>query len=113
MSSVDPAAREAAVRRNTIRLMVAEPMLRAVLTMTFTVAIVSVVEYSRRDAYAGFLSSTNSVLVAVGSFLAGRAMDRFGRRPGLAAGYLTMLFGCGLAAFASGQRSAPLLLAAI
>jgi MFS family permease len=93
--------------------MVAEPMLRAVLSMTFTVAIVSVVQYSGRDAFAGFLSSTQSVLVAIGSFAAGRAMDRVGRRPGLAFGYLTMLLGCGLAAFASAQRSAGMLLGAI
>ncbi|MCA1727627.1 MAG: MFS transporter [Actinobacteria bacterium] len=110
---MDPAEREAAVRRNMVRLMVAEPMLRAVLTLTFTIAIISVVRFSGRDAFSGLLSSTNSVLVAIGSFTAGRAMDRVGRRPGLAAGYLTILVGCGLAAAASAFESAVALIAAI
>ena len=105
--------REAAVRRNTTRLMVAEPMLRAVLTLTFTVAVVAVVDYSGRDAFAGFMASTNFVLVAVGSFAAGRAMDRVGRRPGLMIGYAVILAGCGLAAAAASARSAGTLIAAI
>jgi MFS family permease len=110
---VDLSEREAAVRRNTTRLMVAEPMLRAVLTLTFTVAVVAVVEYSNRDAFAGFMASTNFVLVAVGSFVAGRAMDRVGRRPGLMIGYAVILAGCGLAAAAASARSAGTLIAAI
>ncbi|MEX2458593.1 MAG: MFS transporter, partial [Actinomycetota bacterium] len=110
---MDVTERETAVRRNTTRLMVAEPMLRAVLTLTFTVAVVAVVEYSERDAFAGFMASTNFVLVAVGSFAAGRAMDRVGRRPGLMVGYAVILAGCGLAAAAASARSAGTLIAAI
>jgi MFS family permease len=104
--------REAAVRRNTALLMVAEPMNRAILTLAFTVGVVAVVDFSGRDLYAGLYTATHAALTAAGAFLVGRAMDRRGRRPGLVFGYGGMVLGSGLAAVAFGARSAGLLVGA-
>jgi MFS family permease len=50
---------------------------------------------------------------AVAALPAGRAMDRVGRVPVLAAGFVTGAAGCGLAGLGSGMESAPVVLAGL
>ena len=102
--------RDAAVRRNTIRLMVSEPMNRAFLTLAFTVGVVAVVDFSGREFFAGLYVALNGALLALGAFLTGRAMDRWGRRPGLVAGFGIMILGSALAAAAFAAHSTLLLM---
>jgi MFS family permease len=92
--------------------MVAEPMNRAILTLAFTVGVVAIVDFSGREFFAGLFVALDFALTALGAFLAGRAMDRWGRRPGLAAGYVLMILGSLTAAVAFGTRSTILLMLA-
>jgi len=93
-------------------LSAAEPSLRAVLSLTFTVGSIAVFRFSGRESYAGYLTAATFAAAAVAAVVAGRAMDRLGRRPGLAAGHGTLVVAAGVAAVAVSARSAPVLLIA-
>lgn len=97
MTGRDPAAesRDGLVRRNTILLMVAQAALLGSTAVWFTVAVVAAVDLTGRERYAGVFLAMFNVCVATSALLAGRLMDRHGRRPGLVLGYLLLGIGGG------------------
>lgn len=83
--------------------------------MIVTVPVTSIVgaEISGNPAWAGLPAAAQTLGAAVASLLLGFAMDRFGRRLGLALGLLVGILGAGLAAAAIGLISFPLFLAGV
>ena len=102
--------RARAVRRNTTLLAAAEPALRASLVVVFTVGSVAIFELSGHESWAGLLAATDFACTALAAVVAGRAMDRIGRRPGLVAGYVLILASAGLGVLAIHWGSAARLL---
>ncbi|HEX2025845.1 MAG TPA: MFS transporter [Actinomycetota bacterium] len=76
---------------------------------------ISIFELSGRESLAAVLLGVYSLSVATGARLSGRFMDRAGRRPGLALGYVALgAGGAGAAvAVASGSTSALIVAAAV
>jgi MFS family permease len=97
------------VRRNTILLASTTAVNSVVLQLA---AAVSSLTFALVTGHHGLLGLgpaiflTSSGLTAV---VAGRSMDRFGRRPVLAAGFLTLSSGCALTALSTRTGSVPLL----
>ena len=97
------------VRRNTILLASTTAVNSVVLQLA---AAVSSLTFALVTGHHGLLGLgpaiflTSSGLTAV---VAGRSMDRFGRRPVLAAGFLTLSGGCALTALATRTGSVALL----
>jgi MFS family permease len=73
---------------------------------------ISVFDLSGRASLAAVLFGVYSLSVAAGARLSGRFMDRAGRRPGLAAGYVALAIGGAGAAVAVGSGSALALIVA-
>lgn len=80
-------ARSRAVRRNTVLLSVAQAAAQAGATVLLVVGSVAAAELSGHASTAGVLSAIYFVAAAAGAVALGRAMDRFGRRPGLLVSY--------------------------
>jgi MFS family permease len=87
--------RERQVRRNTILLAVAQGMVQATVPVLLIVGSVAAADLSGTDSSVGVVNATYFVALAAGAFAIGRAMDRFGRRPGLLVSYL-LLAGSGI-----------------
>jgi MFS family permease len=73
---------------------------------------ISIFELSGRESLAAVLFGVYSLSVATGARLSGRFMDRAGRRPGLALGYVALAIGGAGAAVAVASVSAPGLIVA-
>jgi MFS family permease len=105
---VDVAARERSVRRNTILLAAVVAVNSAVLQL---VAAVSSLTFVLVTGVTGLLGLGPAIFLtasALTALPAGRAMDRVGRVPVIAAGFATGSTGCALTALAAHERSAPL-----
>jgi MFS family permease len=103
--------RERLVRRNTILLACCQGLAAITFPVLLIVGSVAIVEISDRDSSAGVLNGLYFLSAAGGALLFGRAMDRFGRRPGLIAGYLLLAAAGVVCAVGTAAASYPLLLA--
>jgi MFS family permease len=98
------------IRRSTILLAATTALNSVVLQLAAAVSSVTFVLVTGERGLLGLgpaIFLTASGLTAV---VAGRSMDRFGRRPVLAAGFAASSCGCALTALATHTRSVPLLL---
>jgi MFS family permease len=98
------------VRRNTFLLAGTLAVYSAVLQLVAAVSSLTFVLVTGVEGLLGLgpaIFLTSSALAAVP---AGRAMDRVGRRPVLAGGFLLAAVGCSLTAVATDQGSAPVLI---
>jgi MFS family permease len=98
------------VRRNTRLLSAVNAVNSVVLQLAAAVSSLTFVLVTGHHGLLGLgpaIFLTSSGLTAV---VAGRSMDRFGRRPVLAAGFVTLSAGCALNALAASTRSVPALL---
>lgn len=82
--------RERLVRRNTILLAAGNGFASMSFPVLLIVGSVSSVEITGRDGAVGLINAAYFLAAAAGALAIGRAMDRFGRRPGLLAGYLLL-----------------------
>jgi MFS family permease len=101
-----------AVRRNTLLLAIAQGFLYSTLPFLLAVGSVAVVDLSGRKAAVGVLAASYFASAAVGALIVGRWMDRVGRKPGLAVGYVAIAVGALASAGAVERRSALLLVLA-
>jgi MFS family permease len=101
-----------AVRRNTLLLAIAQGFLYSTLPFLLAVGSVAVVDLSGRRAAVGVLAASYFASAAVGALIVGRWMDRVGRKPGLAVGYIAIAVGALASAGAVERRSALLLVLA-
>jgi MFS family permease len=97
-----------AVRRNTFLLASTLAVNSAVVQLVAAVSSLTFVHVTGVRGLLGlgpaiFLTSSGTM-----GALGGRAMDRFGRRPVLVAGFLTGSVGCAVTALATNARSTPL-----
>jgi MFS family permease len=98
------------IRRNTLLLAAVTAVNSVVLQLASAVSSITFVLVTGERGLLGLgpaIFLTSSGLTAV---VAGRTMDRYGRRPVLAAGFLAAAAGCGLTALATETSSVPLLL---
>jgi MFS family permease len=105
-----PAAAALPVRRNTRLLAAALAANSAMLQLSAAVASLTLVLVLD---VRGLLGLGPAIVLAAGAFAAlpaGRAMDRIGRVPVLAAGFCAGAVGCALAAAGSARGSAPIVL---
>jgi MFS family permease len=101
------------IRRNTALLAAALAANSAMLQLSAAVASLTLVTVLDIE---GLLGLGPAIVLAAGASVAlpaGRAMDRFGRVPVLAAGFAAGVAGCALAGLGSAQGSAPLVLAGL
>jgi MFS family permease len=105
-----PDARDRMVARNTGLLATAQVALWAALGAVATFAVISVYELSGEESMAAVVFGMYSLAQATGARVAGRVMDRVGRRPGLAGGYVLIGVGAAIAALAVASGSTPILL---
>lgn len=98
--AVSPAERDRLVRRNSGLLASAQVALWGAIGAVAAFGPITMFELSGRESMAAVLFGAYSLSVAAGARIAGRFMDRAGRRPGLAAGYVAMGIGGGTAALA-------------
>ncbi|HEU0194318.1 MAG TPA: MFS transporter [Gaiellales bacterium] len=99
------------VRRNTLLLAVTTAVTSVVLQLAAAVSSLTFVLVTGERGLLGLgpaIFLTSSGLTAV---VAGRAMDRYGRKPVLAIGFLAIAVGCCLTATATRTLSVPALLA--
>jgi MFS family permease len=104
------ATHELPVRRNTFLLSAALATNSAMLQLSAAVASLTLVAVLDVEGLLGLGPAIVLASSALAALPAGRAMDRIGRVPVLAAGYLTGAAGCGLAAFGSASELAPAVL---
>jgi MFS family permease len=100
-------ATELPVRRNTLLLAATMAVYSAVLQLVAAVSSLTFVLVTGVEGLLGLgpaIFLTASALTAVP---AGRAMDRVGRRPVIAGGFLLAAAGCGLTALATAVSSTP------
>ncbi|MEA2132493.1 MAG: hypothetical protein QOC68_402 [Solirubrobacteraceae bacterium] len=101
------------IRRNTALLSAALAANSGMLQLSAAVASLTLVAVL---GVKGLLGLGPAIVLASGALAAlpaGRAMDRFGRVPVLAAGFIVGAAGCGLAALGSALPSAPAVLAGL
>jgi MFS family permease len=99
------------IRRNTLLLACVTAVNSVVLQLAAAVSSLTFVLVTGRRGLLGLgpaIFLTSSGLAAV---VSGQAMDRFGRRPVLAAGFVSASAGCVLTAVATRTQSVPVLLA--
>jgi MFS family permease len=99
------------IRRNTFLLSGALAANSAMLQLSSAVASLTLVIVLDVEGLLGLGPAIVLASSALAALPAGRAMDRFGRVPVLAIGYLTGVVGCGLAALGSASDLAPAVLA--
>jgi MFS family permease len=100
-----PDARDRMVARNTGLLATAQVALWGALGAVATFGPISVYELSGRESSAAVLFGVYSLALAAGARISGRLMDRVGRRPGLAGGYVVLGLGGVLAAISVASAS--------
>ena len=101
------------VRRNIALLSAALAANAAMLQLTAAVASISLVRVLDLEGLLGLGPAIVLAAAALAAVPAGRAMDRFGRVPVLAAGFGVGAASCGLAALGSAHDSAPIVLAGL
>ena len=104
------ATHELPVRRNTFLLSAALATNSAMLQLSAAVASLTLVAVLDVEGLLGLGPAIVLASSALAALPAGRAMDRIGRVPVLAAGYLTGAAGCALAALGSASELAPAVL---
>src|SRR5919107_244065 len=97
------------VGRNTLLLAATMAVYSAVLQLVAAVASLTFVLVTGARGLLGLGPAIFLVASALSAVPAGRAMDRFGRVPVVAAGFLAATAGCGLTALATSLGSAPVL----
>jgi MFS family permease len=98
------------IRRNTLFLAIAMAVYSSVLQLVAAVSSITFVLVTGVEGLLGLgpaIFLTSSALTAVP---AGRLMDRLGRKPVIAGGYLSAAAGCSLSALAANLGSAPLVI---
>lgn len=98
------------IRRNTVLLSAALAANSAMLQLSAAVASLTLVLVLDIEGLLGLGPAIVLASGALAALPAGRSMDRFGRIPVLAAGYLLGIAGCALAALGSAATSAPVVL---
>ena len=104
---------ELPVRRNTVLLSASLAANSAMLQLSAAVASLTLVLVIGVDQLLGLGPAIVLAAGALAALPAGRAMDRFGRVPVLAAGFATGGLGGGLAGLGSMLESAPVVLAGL
>ena len=98
------------IRRNTILLSAALATNSAMLQLSAAVASLTLVNVLDIEGLLGLGPAIVLAAAALAALPAGRVMDRAGRVPVLAGGYLTGAAGCALAALGSSSELAPAVL---
>jgi MFS family permease len=98
------------IRRNTVLLSAALAATSAMLQLSAAVASLTLVLVLDIEGLLGLGPAIVLASGALAALPAGRSMDRFGRIPVLAAGYVLGIAGCALAALGSAAKSAPVVL---
>ncbi len=98
------------VRRNTILLACCQGFAAITFPVLLIVGSVAIVDITGRDSSAGVMNGVYFLSAAGGAFLFGRAMDRFGRRPGLVGSYLLLATAGVVCALGTAAGSFPILL---
>jgi MFS family permease len=99
------------VRRNTLILAAVTAVNSVVLQLASAVSSLTFVLVTGNRDLLGLGPAVFLVASGLTAVVAGRAMDRYGRRPVLAAGFVAASAGCALTALATNVRSVPVLLA--
>jgi MFS family permease len=102
--------RAALVRRNTVLLACSQGLAAMTFPVLLIVGSVAATEVTGRDAAVGVVNASYFLAAASGAFAFGRAMDRFGRRPGLVIAYLLLAAAGGVCALGVATGSFPILL---
>jgi MFS family permease len=105
-----PVATQLNVGRNTLILATTMAVYSAVLQLVAAVSSITFVLVTGVQGLLGLGPAIFLFASAVSALPAGRAMDRLGRRPVVAAGFLLAAAGCGLVALATNVDSAPVLI---
>ena len=100
-----------AVRRNTLLLATVNAVNSVVLQLAAAVSTLTFVLVTGREGLLGLGPAIFLTSSGVTALVAGRSMDRYGRRPVLAAGFVALSAGCLLNAIATRTTSTPVLLA--
>jgi MFS family permease len=103
-------ASEIPVRRNTLLLAVAMAVYSSVLQLVAAVSSLTFVLVTGVEGLLGLGPAIFLVSSGLAAVPAGRLMDRIGRRPVIAGGYLSAAAGCSLTALATNMGSAPLVI---
>ena len=98
------------VGRNTLLLAAAMAVYSATLQLTAAVSSITFVLVTGIEGLLGLGPAIFLVAAACAAVPAGRAMDRIGRRPVIAGGYLLAAVGCSLTALATNLGSSPFLI---
>jgi MFS family permease len=101
------------VARNTVLLAASLAAMSGMLQLGAAIATLTFVAVTGLDVLLGLAPAILLATAAVTAVFAGRAMDRAGRIPVLAAGYVIGLAGAGLAALGAWQDSAVALVAGL
>jgi MFS family permease len=102
---------EIPIRRNTALLAVSMAVYSSVLQLVAAVSSLTFVLVTGVEGLLGLGPAIFLVASGLAAVPAGRLMDRIGRRPVVAGGYLSAAVGCSLTALATNVDSAPLLIA--
>lgn len=106
--SVRATSLQRAVRRNTLLLAATMAVYSAVLQLVAAVSSLTFVLVTGVEGLLGLGPAIFLTASAVSALPAGRAMDRLGRRPVIAGGYLLATAGCSVTALATATESTPL-----
>jgi MFS family permease len=98
------------IRRNTIFLAIAMAVYSSVLQLVAAVSSITFVLVTGVEGLLGLGPAIFLIASALSSMPAGRLMDRVGRTPVIAGGYVASAVGCSLTALATNLESAPLLI---
>jgi MFS family permease len=98
------------IRRNTLLLAAAMAVYSAVLQLVAAVSSITFVLVTGVHGLLGLGPAIFLVASGLTAVPAGRLMDRHGRRPVIAGGYLFAAAGCGLTALATNLGSTPLVI---
>jgi MFS family permease len=98
------------IRRNTVLLATTMAVYSAVLQLVAAVSSLTFVLVTGVEGLLGLGPAIFLTASALAAVPAGRAMDRYGRRPVVGGGFLSAAVGCGLTALATAIDSPPLLI---
>lgn len=87
------------IRRLTLTLLAGQSIMSLGMTSAITVGSIAVTQLFSTTAFAGVPSTMFVLGAAIGAYPAGRLMARYGRRYGLALGFLVGVLGTALGAF--------------
>lgn len=101
------------VRRNTALLALAQAFAAMTFPVLLIVGSIAAADMTGRDGSIGVVNAFYFLSAAGGAIAFGRAMDRVGRRPGLAAAYLMLATAGIVCALGIAEGSFPVLLAGV